>query len=171
MTKPLFDVENLPVIEGPDPRGGPIKAWSYSSITEFEKCALRVKFGKIDRIETEKHPAAERGTQIHEAAEHWIKGSYGDELPTTLKKFEDDFDYLRAEYNAGRAIVEDPWAFTINWDITDWNSDDCWLRMALDAYVQEDATSAVVIDFKTGRKDGYSEGECFSMAAGKIIVG
>lgn len=150
--KPLFNPDLIEVKEI-DPRGGPIKAWSYSSLKEFEQCSLRTKFGKIDKIPTPSHPAAERGTQIHDSAECWIRGEL-DALPDALSRFEDGFDYLRAGFDAGTVMVEDPWAFTLEWDLVEWNHPDCWVRMKLDAYVSEDPSSAVVIDFKTGRKDG-----------------
>lgn len=149
----LFNPDNkIPVVEI-DPRGGLVKAWSYSALTEFEKCPLRTKYGKVDRIQTPQHPAAARGTEIHDQAESWVKGDL-DEMPKELKKFADEFDGLRAGYQNQNVIVEDPWAFTIDWDQVDWTHPDAWVRMKLDAYVMEDATSGIVIDFKTGRKEG-----------------
>ena len=153
MDKPMFTPgAPLPVVEV-GPRDGLVKAWSFSSLKEFEKCPLRTKFGKVDRIEVEQHPAAERGQNIHDKAEKWITGDLAD-FPKELKHFEKGFSSLREGYGEGAVIVEEPWAFTLDWDITDWSHDECWLRMKLDAFVQETDTSAVVIDFKTGKRDG-----------------
>ena len=128
-----------------------IRSASYSRLLDFEGCPLRAKLKFIDRIPEEKHPAAERGTAIHLQAEQFVDGTLK-ELPTTLKHFEEDFLNLRDAHLDGRVSQEGEWGFSADWLPAEYKT--AWLRMKADAVVTLSATKALVIDFKTGRKDG-----------------
>ncbi len=51
-----------------------IPTWSYSALSTFEKCPYRSYLQKIKKIPEPQHPAAKRGTDIHDQAEHYVRG-------------------------------------------------------------------------------------------------
>lgn len=128
-----------------------IKSWSYSKLLDFEQCPRRVKMKHIDRVPEEKAPAAERGTQIHQMAEDYVRGK-GKSLPTELMKFVDEFEVLRRDFKLGLVSLEGEWGFDKDWMPADYKT--AWLRMKGDAIHLSNKTSAVVIDYKTGRSFG-----------------
>jgi PD-(D/E)XK nuclease superfamily len=136
-----------------DPQGGAVRAWSASQLDNFERCPHAVFLAKVKKIPQESGAAAERGTMIHDLAEHYVDGTIS-EMPEELKQYERDFDRLREGYANATVTVEEDWGFNLNWDITGWMAQDVWARMKLDACEREDETSAKVIDYKTGRKWG-----------------
>ena len=151
----IFEPGKIPLKEETpvDPQGGLVQTWSYSTLKNFEDCQHKVYLNKIVKVASEQHPAALRGTEIHDLAEQYIKGELNT-LPKELNKFDKDFLTLQERYSEGTATAEEPWGFDINWVPVDWMHPEVWCRMKLDAFVQESETSAVVIDFKTGRKEG-----------------
>lgn len=136
---------------------GPVDAWSYSALKVFEECPYRTYISRVKRIKEPSGPAAERGTEIHLLAEQYIKGELG-EMPDSLKKFEDDFEQLRALFVDAKCEVEGEWGFTKDWSPTGWMFPNTWARIKLDACVFEDDTSMRVIDFKTGKRFGNEIG-------------
>lgn len=132
---------------------GPVRAWSYSALKTFEECPYRLFIQRVRKIPEPSGPAAERGTMIHEQAEAWVKGELG-EFPDSLAKFKDEFDELRALFADAKVEVEGEWGFDLDWTPVGWMTPDTWARIKLDALVQEDETSARVIDYKTGKKFG-----------------
>lgn len=137
-----------------------LRAWSYSRLTDFEQCKYRVKLKHVDRIPEPARPlppgksehANDRGTRIHSGAELYIKG--GVELLPELSSFEEEFAQLRTLHDESKVSVEGEWGYNDAWEPVAWNSEDCWLRMKLDALVWLDRDYAAVIDFKTGRLSG-----------------
>ena len=132
---------------------GYVPAWSYSTLKTFEECPYRIYISKVKRIQESFGPAAERGSNIHQEAEDFVNGKLT-ELPSSLAKFKTEFIKLKDLYTEGKVELEGEWAFTIDWEKTGWLNDNCWARIKLDAYVQEDKTAARVIDYKTGKKIG-----------------
>jgi hypothetical protein len=137
-----------------------IKSWSYSRLTDFEKCKYLAKLKYIDKVPEPERPlpegktehANDRGTRIHEAAELFVKG--GVELIPELEGFRDRLLWLREEYSKGTVSLEGEWAMTREWSPTAWGSSDAWLRLKLDAFVNNGDGSGIVIDYKTGRRVG-----------------
>jgi RecB family exonuclease len=129
-----------------------IPTWSYSALSTFEKCPFRSFLQKIKKIQEPQHPAAKRGTDIHDQAERYVRGEI--EFPKSLKKFTDSFENLRELFDKGQVELEGDWGFTQDWEICEWRAEDVWARIKLDAMVRMDDTSARVIDYKTGRKFG-----------------
>lgn len=132
---------------------GPVSAWSYSALKVFEECPYRTYISRVKRIQEPSSPAADRGTQIHNEAEDYVKGEK-DALPANLEKFREDFERLEEMYRQGLVELEGEWAFDLEWKRTGWMSQDCWARIKLDAFIKQTETSAVVIDYKTGKKFG-----------------
>jgi hypothetical protein len=132
---------------------GLVDTWSYSALKVFEECPYRTYISRVRKIREPSGPAAERGTEIHQQAEDYIKGELS-EMPDTLKKFEDEFDELRTLFAEAKCEVEGEWGFTKDWTPTGWMFPNTWARIKLDACVTQDETSMRVIDFKTGKRFG-----------------
>lgn len=132
---------------------GQIKAWSFSSLKKFEQCPAAIKYNKIDKIVEPSSEAMERGSAIHLEAEQYIRGEI-EELPKSLNKFPEMYQWMRDKFAAGEAIVEEDWGFRIDWSECGFYDDDVWHRAKLDVLIFEGDNSATIIDHKTGRKFG-----------------
>lgn len=132
---------------------GLIPAWSHSTLKTYESCPYRIYISKVKKVTEDFGPAAKRGTEIHEQAEHYVKGELG-ELPDTLRKFKNEFEELNSLYADSKVELEGEWGFTIDWEACGWMDPKVWARVKLDAIVHEDESSARVIDYKTGKKFG-----------------
>ncbi len=150
------DIDNVIQVSTSKPLGL-IPAWSHSTLKTFETCAYRSYIAKVKRIAEDFGPAAKRGSEIHEQAEHYVNGTLG-EMPDTLNKFTKQFEHLRKLYNDSKVELEGEWGFTIEWEACHWMAPDVWARIKLDAIVHENETSARVIDYKTGRQFGNEIG-------------
>lgn len=132
---------------------GELKAWSYSALKVFEECPYRSYIQKVKKIQEPSNPAADRGTQIHQEAEDYVKGEIG-EMPASLNKFKSEFEELRELYIEAKVELEGEWGFDLEWNPCGWMEKSTWARIKLDALVHEDEQSARVIDYKTGKKFG-----------------
>lgn len=128
-----------------------IKSASYSRLLDYEQCPYRAKLKHVDRIPEEKSEAADRGTAIHQLAEDFVRGKIKT-LPVELKKFNDEFNALRARFLEQKVSLEGDWGFDKDWQPTDWKA--AWMRIKLDARVQATKTQSIVIDYKTGKRFG-----------------
>lgn len=129
-----------------------VKSWSYSKLIDFEQCPYRFKLKHVDRVPEEKSDAADRGTHIHSLAEEFTNGKLK-LLAPELRHFKDEFEVLRREYKAKTVSLEGEWGFNKDWEIHDYRT--AWLRMKADAVMhRKDNATAIVIDFKTGKKFG-----------------
>ena len=143
-----------------DPNLKTIKAGSHSRLVDFEQCKFRAKLKYIDRVPEPERPlppgktehANDRGTRIHLAAEKFVKG--GVELVPELKAFEPEMLRMRDLHKEGQVSLEGEWCFNEKWEPVAWMSYDAWLRIKIDALVFMDLHSAVVIDYKSGKRWG-----------------
>jgi hypothetical protein len=108
---------------------------------------------KVKKIPEPSNPAADRGTEIHQQAEDYVKGELG-EFPSTLIKFKNEFENLRQLHTDAKVELEGEWGFDLEWNPCGWMEKSTWARIKLDALVHEDEQSARVIDYKTGKKFG-----------------
>jgi len=137
-----------------------IKAWSFSRLTDFEKCRYMAKLKYVDRVPEPARPlpagktehANDRGTRIHEGAELFVRG--GVDLISELGRHSDKFLDLRDSFKSGEASLEGEWAVDRQWSPVAWKSEDAWCRMKLDAFVQVSKTHGRVIDYKSGKVYG-----------------
>lgn len=141
----LIDLRTAPL--------GPIPTWSMSRLFDFEECPYKVYLSKVEKMPDPSGPAAERGTMIHEHIENYINGNHSDVIKE-MHGFQKLIDQLRDGYNAGEVQLEGDWAVTRYWTPAEWNDEDAWGRFKLDAFHMESPTSAIVYDWKTGRKFG-----------------
>lgn len=138
-----------------------LKAWSYSTYSNYERCPRRVYYAKIERLPDPIGKAGQRGIHAHEQAEQYVLGQL-DELPKILRQFPAEFDELRAH---PRVETEGEWAFTRTWETTDWRDwSGAWVRVKLDAAVREGDVLRV-IDYKTGMVRNYdAQVELYALA-------
>lgn len=135
-----------------------MSSWSYSKLTEFERCKYRTFLLHVDKTPEPQRPlppgktehANDRGIRVHLEAEQFIKGE--GEMTPELLRFKDDFHALAEQYKQGKVSLEGEWGMDEDWNITDWQT--AWLRLKLDALVLLNEEEAVAIDFKTGKKYG-----------------
>jgi CRISPR/Cas system-associated exonuclease Cas4 (RecB family) len=127
----------------------PALPWSYSRLSTYEKCPAKFKYSYIDKIKGPKHPAAARGTEIHESIENFLNG--GKELHEVATPYKHVFKEIRAH----DPFVEEKVAFTAKWKLAPW--DDCWGRAAIDsAYIYGNRVE--VQEWKTGKMyDDHAE--------------
>lgn len=136
----------------------PINSWSHSKLGDFEKCKFLAWLKHDQRIPEPTRPlppgrtehANDRGSRIHDAAEHFVDGT-GSFIPE-LREFEQEFNHLKHLYAAGKVSLEGEWAHDKDWNIAPWKTG--WLRLKLDALVHASNDEAVVIDYKSGKKFG-----------------
>lgn len=142
----LLELRNKPL--------GPIKAWSFSGHQNFADCPHKVYLSKVERMPDPSGPAAERGTRIHTDIENFIQGETDQLCKEAAKHFAGLVTDLRDEYADGTVEIEGDWGFDRDWNITGWTDPDVWARIKLDAIKHESPTSAVIYDWKSGRKFG-----------------
>jgi hypothetical protein len=140
---------------------GLVPTWSFSRLMVYENCPYAVYLKSVKKCPDPSGPAAERGTLVHEHIENFIQGRHDDIegliLPKGMKKLKLEPFYplirrLREAYEAGRVGVEGNWGFRRDWSQTGFFDKDVWSRMKLDAIEFESDTSAIAIDWKTGRR-------------------
>lgn len=136
-----------------------IRSWSFSKLSEFEKCKYRTFLLHVKRVPEPERPlppgkteqANDRGSRVHDAAEHYVRGHFP-RLAVELHPFRAEFDHLRKLFKQGIVSLEEEWGFDDDWNPTDWKT--AWHRSKLDIMVHTSPTSAIIIDLKTGRKHG-----------------
>ena len=133
----------------------PIKRWSFSALTIFERCAFWAKLKYEDRVpepEFSRGPAAVRGQQAHDDAERFVQGKV--KLARELESFAPEFHRLRELYAEGTVELESTLAFDNDWSRVADRSAGLWVKMVLDTRVQLAPATRLVVDYKTGKKDG-----------------
>jgi hypothetical protein len=126
-----------------------ITSASYSKLIDFESCRFKAYLKHAARIPDPKpSPSADRGTDIHNRTELWLRGQ--GEAPLEAKKhFSDELESLKNHFNAGRVSLEGEWAFNHDWEPAPWKTG--WFRLKADAVCHITKDHAVVIDYKTGK--------------------
>lgn len=132
---------------------GPIKAWSFSRLMDFEKCPFSVYLKVVEKAPKIENERASRGIMIHNAAEDYVAGRRGDIIPE-LDNFKSELQAARDVVAAGQGTVEEEWAFRRDWTQCDWKDNDAWLRLKLDLSCLIATDHAMVIDYKSGRLFG-----------------
>lgn len=142
-----------------------ISSWSFSKVGDFEKCKFLCYLKHDQKIPEPERPlrpgqtehANDRGSRIHDAAEHFVDGS--GPLTAELAKFEHKdapypghFSKLKRLHALGQVELEGEWGMSEEWEIAPWKG--AWLRLKLDAIIHESPYEATVIDYKSGRKFG-----------------
>lgn len=146
---------------------GLVPTWSFSRLMNYENCPYSVYLKSVEKAPDPSGLAAERGTLVHETLENFIQvesDSLAPIMQPGMKKidlapFVPLAERLRESWQAGCVEVEGDWGFTRAWEPTGFFAKDVWGRMKLDVIdfegsTPDEGTSAVAIDWKTGRKFG-----------------
>lgn len=136
----------------------PIKAWSFSSLMDFERCKYYSYLKRVQKIPEPVRPlppgklehANDRGSRIHDTAELFVRGS--GKFSPDLKSFETEFLSMQGQFKKGQVSLEGEWGMSKDWEPAEWKK--AWLRLKLDALVFLSPTEAVAVDYKTGRRFG-----------------
>lgn len=155
-----------------------VTSWSFSRWETYEQCPLRFKLKNIDKQREPSSPVLDRGTDIHKLAEDYVLSAKPLALPEYVDKarggnvispyqhFEKELKHLRDN----KAYVEQDWGFRNDWSWNgrnDWFGSDVWFRAKADACVVYDDDTALLVDWKTGKK--YEKNELqvqlFSLSA------
>jgi RecB family exonuclease len=138
-----------------------IKTWSHSRLQDFEKCKYHAYLKYVERVPEPERPlpagktehANDRGSRVHDSAEQYVRGTLL-APPVEFGHFETELNKLRDLFNKGAVSLEEEWAHDRDWNVTDWGAENQWLRLKLDAFVHLADDTAMVIDYKTGKKSG-----------------
>lgn len=127
-----------------------VVAWSYSRYADYKQCPAKFMYKHLMRLPDPSGPAAARGTEVHNAAEAYIKAAKKPKLIPELKNVKTELDFLRG---AG-AIAEQEWGFRNDWNWigrAGWFGPDVWFRMKADVVVAYDDGTGLLGDWKTGK--------------------
>jgi hypothetical protein len=129
--------------------------WSYSSLALFKQCPK--KYFHLRVAKDFKEPKTEAllyGTQVHEAAEKFIRD--GEPIPAKFVFIQEQLDMLnRIE---GNKLCEYKMGLTKNLEPCDFFSQDVWWRGIADLIVvNEEKETAFVVDYKTGKSSRFAD--------------
>lgn len=127
-----------------------LTSWSHSALEVYEKCHQWAKFRYVEKRPDKKGPAAMRGTDVHDKCEKAVKESSA--LPPETAYFKKEFEQLQLLFRKGRVKLELERAWDTNWKPVPWKQG--WGRAKYDARVLLGASELLIVDYKTGRKDG-----------------
>jgi RecB family exonuclease len=149
-----------------------IMQWSYSRLSGYEQCPLKMKFKVIDKLPDPAGPAAERGVYWHKVAENFVRGVIS-ELPDAAPGDPPMHSYkpLFAAIGENKPLLEHQVGFTREWTETGFFAKDTWGRAVYDVIWYDEPTRTVkIIDWKTGKPnvDHMSQLELYS-ATGLLL--
>lgn len=133
-----------------------VVAWSYSRYSDYKQCPAKFKFKHLMRLPDPGSAAMQRGNVIHKMAEDYVKAPKKGKLPPELKNVATEINHLRDI----KAIVEQMWGFKSDWNWIGrpgWFGDDVWARGKADAIGIYDDNTALLVDWKTGKKYAANE--------------
>jgi PD-(D/E)XK nuclease superfamily len=141
--------------------------WSHSSLKDYEGCPRRYHEVKVLKnypfTETE---ATIYGTQLHEAAELYIKD--GTDLPPQFEFLRDALDVLKAK--PGRKLCEYKMGVTKDLKPCGFMNKDVWVRGIADLLIIDDENlTARVVDYKSGNNK-YPDREQLKLMALMVFV-
>jgi hypothetical protein len=129
--------------------------WTISALKDFETCPAKYQWSYLFEAEdwfnigyefvpSTGSPAMERGTEIHQTCEDYLKGTgtLHREISPAWRSLIDMLKYMDA-------TAEEQWEFEEGWHP---KADGAlWLRMKIDAHYFSSANVLHVIDYKTGK--------------------
>jgi len=154
----------------------PIKAWSPSSLRDYESCPRKTQYSRVQKLcikcfegsmskgkgseskcskcGAEAPPEAEplrRGTEIHDAAQMFIRGQLK-KLPVELSKpgVKKYLNKLAVGYKARTVRTELELAFDKSWKLVQWMDSSVYVRFKVDVLELPKGQPSLVTDWKTG---------------------
>ena len=144
-------------------------AWSYSSIKTFEQCPKKYYHLRVAKdVKDEGGPAAQYGTDLHAAAENFIKS--GTPVPSQFAFMKPILDSLSAipgekhtELRLGVKLTDDGYA------PCDFFAPDVWWRGVADLVIIN-GNRAKSVDYKSGKNVRYADPKQLDLVAGALFV-
>lgn len=134
----------------------PMKSWSYTSATTFEKCPkqyFHLYVAKDVKNDTDS-AALVYGNEVHKAAEMYIK--HGDPLPEKFSQFQGVLDKLNRI--PGEKLCEFKMGLTKDLQPCGFFDQGVWWRGTADLLVlNNEKGEATVVDYKTGKSSEYAD--------------
>jgi len=144
-------------------------AWSYSSIKTFDQCPKKYYHLKVAKdVKDTPGEAAVYGTDVHEAAEHFIKN--GTPVP-------DKYAVIRPLVEVLAKFPGDKYTeLKLGLEKTDEGYTKCgffdravWYRGIVDLLIVND-TVAHLVDYKTGKNTKYADMKQLDLMAGAVFI-
>lgn len=148
-----FLSQNVP---GLDAGSGVLKHWTYTIAQNYTECKLRAYKKYSMKQYGPQTEAANRGQEMHDSLEKFIKGQQEDLGIKINPRALDIATRLREGLaNGATILVEDKWAFDQDLNPCGYYDDSkMWLRVKQDVFELETQTSAICYDWKSGKKLG-----------------
>ena len=113
----------------------PSVSWSYSKLSDFEKCKKYFWLKHDQKIPEPERPlpagktehANDRGTRVHESCENYINGSSDELCLEAEKHFGPQIDLLRTMHKDGIVSLEGEWGHNRDWAPWAWGGE--WLEI------------------------------------------
>ncbi len=144
-------------------------SWSYSAIKTFDQCPRKYFHLKVAKdTKDEGGPAALYGTQVHEAAEHYVKN--GTPIPAK-------FSYVEPVVKALNALPGDKHCELKlgvrkaggKFEPCGFFDKDVWWRGIVDLLVVN-GSKGVVVDYKTGKSARYADMKQLDLMAAGVFA-
>ena len=132
---------------------------SFSRAEAFEKCPYFFKLRHIDKIPDPRpedigESPLDRGSRLHDLAERYVDGRLR-KFPEELVLWKERLDKIKKLHQRGIVVLEERLAFDELWNpvaYDDWAN--ALYRMVADVRILPNDEQIIIIDYKSGRKDG-----------------
>lgn len=164
-----------------------IKFWSFSSAKNYDKCPKMLEHRYVLKTPKDErdNSAAARGTAIHKDLELYLEtckvstgvmgggdpAVYGDPIDPPQFKYEGLVGEIKDLCTQYPFTQEEMLYFNKDWNLVD-SFKDAWLMAAMDVFIQISDTECVIVDWKTGKKEGneishQQQGQLYALCAWK----
>ena len=141
-------------------------AHSYSALKQYENCPKRYYHQRITKeVKDEPGTATVHGERVHKQLEDYLKAP-ATGLPPESAALKPLCDTVRASVDGGGALlVEQEYTLSSDLQPTSWFAPNAWLRFKLDVLAIRPNGTAMVVDWKTGkRRPDFDQLEMFALA-------
>lgn len=132
-----------------------VTAWSYSRYGDYKQCPAKFKYKHLEKRPDPGSAAMNRGNEIHKMAEDYVRAKL-DAIPPELKNVAEELNFLKDNM----ATVEQMWGFQQDWEWIGrpgWFGNDVWARGKADVVLVYEDDTAILGDWKTGKKYAANE--------------
>lgn len=145
-------------------------AHSYTAIKQYNSCPKRYYHQRITKeVKDQPGAATVYGERVHKQLEDYLKAP-ANALPVESAALKPLCDMFTEQVQgSGQLLVEQEYTLNSNLEPTSWFAPDAWLRFKLDVLVVRDNNTAIVADWKTGkRRPDFDQLEMFALAVFKF---
>jgi hypothetical protein len=125
-----------------------MRPWSYSRLSTYDTCPKQYDYAYRQRLKGFRppSPAADRGSNIHEKGERYLKGELK-MYPFEFQKVSTHLMVLKAKH----AKSEEKLAVKEDWSPCDYDDPNTYFRAIIDVLYTEEPKICNIEDFKTGQ--------------------